>query len=325
MATGEIALSAIGAQLKSVLLSESDTNVLTDAQLAAFVRGAYRVQYLPSDQDSTLDTSQIGNTGTWRTGSSWSATRTITLTNTPASYLYLRFSNNSGQTINLANGSGSPVDWPVGFDPFPLKNGETLLLERYSSTAKLIKTEHGQEQSSSRWPPFGGGTFTFLTKNSSSDHDFAWHDLDDFTEDTTPDISADELLTFDVSAGEHRKVLLTTLIQRILYYGDVHTATDTSGAVTIDLSVGSDFRTELSGDVTYTFSNPATSGRARVFLLEVVQDSTARTITWPDSVVWPGGVEPTLSTGSGSVDEFVFRTRDGGTTWTGSTRGQDFS
>ncbi len=39
--------------------------------------------------------------------------------------------------------------------------------------------------------------------------------------------------------------------------------------------------------------------------------------TWPGSVVWPGGVTPTLSTAAASVDRFVLETHDGGTTWYG--------
>jgi len=56
--------------------------------------------------------------------------------------------------------------------------------------------------------------------------------------------------------------------------------------------------------------------------LKVVQDSTARTITWPASVDWAGGEAPTISDGDGDVDYFVFITTDGGTTYYGFTAGQ---
>jgi hypothetical protein len=56
-----------------------------------------------------------------------------------------------------------------------------------------------------------------------------------------------------------------------------------------------------------------------------VQDSTARAITWPASVDWAAATAPTISTGSGEVDVFVFFTTDGGTTFYGFTAGQVLS
>jgi len=101
--------------------------------------------------------------------------------------------------------------------------------------------------------------------------------------------------------------------------------TSSSGAATLNLRDGSVFTHTLSEDVTYTFSNPAASGYASSFTLKVTQDSSARTITWPGSVDWAGGTAPTLSTGSGDVDVFVFMTVDGGTIYYGFTAGQDMS
>ena len=43
------------------------------------------------------------------------------------------------------------------------------------------------------------------------------------------------------------------------------------------------------------------------------------------SVDWAAGTAPTLSTGSGDVDVFVFLTVDGGTIYYGFTAGQDLS
>jgi len=99
-----------------------------------------------------------------------------------------------------------------------------------------------------------------------------------------------------------------------------------SGALTIDCEAGNVFSLSLSEDVTSTtFSNPPASGTAYGFTLKVTQDSTARTITWPASVDWAAATAPTLSTGSGDVDVFVFFTHDGGTIWYGFTAGQDLS
>ena len=100
------------------------------------------------------------------------------------------------------------------------------------------------------------------------------------------------------------------------------TALGTGANVTINLQDGDNFTHTLSENVTYTFSNPAASGKVSMFSLKVIQDSTARSITWPTSVDWTSATAPTLTTTSGGVDVFVFATYDGGTTYYGFVAGQ---
>jgi len=100
--------------------------------------------------------------------------------------------------------------------------------------------------------------------------------------------------------------------------------TSTSNATSIDCRDGNVFAHTLTENTTFTFSNPPTSGSAYGFMLKLVQDSTARTVTWPASVGWIAASAPVISVGSGDVDIFVFVTHDGGTTWYGFTAGQDF-
>ena len=98
--------------------------------------------------------------------------------------------------------------------------------------------------------------------------------------------------------------------------------TSSSNAATINLRDGNVFTHTLSENVTYTFSNPAASGRASAFILKVVQDSSARTITWPGSVDWAAATAPTITATSAGVDVFAFITVDGGTNYYGFTLGQ---
>ena len=98
--------------------------------------------------------------------------------------------------------------------------------------------------------------------------------------------------------------------------------TSSSNAATINLRDGNVFTHTLSENVTYTFSNPAASGRASAFILKITQDSTARTITWPTSVDWAAATAPTLTATNAGVDVFAFLTVDGGTTYYGFTLGQ---
>jgi len=96
--------------------------------------------------------------------------------------------------------------------------------------------------------------------------------------------------------------------------------TSTSNAATINCRDGNVFTHALTENVTYTFSNPPASGRAFGFTLKVVQDATARTITWPTSVDWAGGEAPDAPA-SNEVNIYAFITHDGGTTWYGFLAG----
>lgn len=110
-------------------------------------------------------------------------------------------------------------------------------------------------------------------------------------------------------------------------YAEISTSpTNSGGTVVLNLTLGNAFQHTLTANITtLTISNPPASGRAGSFVLKITQDSTPRTISWPASVDWAGGVAPTLSTGSGDVDIMTFITWDAGTRWFGMVGGQDFS
>ena len=129
-----------------------------------------------------------------------------------------------------------------------------------------------------------------------------------------------------VTADSNGDVLLSEELKAKSYNETYATASSSSGSLTIDCETGNVFQITLTEDVTSTsFSNPPASGTAYGFTLKIIQDSTARTITWPAAVDWPAATAPTLSSGSGEVDIFAFFTTDGGTTWYGFTAGQDLS
>jgi hypothetical protein len=100
--------------------------------------------------------------------------------------------------------------------------------------------------------------------------------------------------------------------------------TSTTNATTVNLQDGTNFSHTLTENTTFTFSNPATSGKVSSFTLKIVQDASASgyTVTWPAAVDWPSATAPTLTTTASAVDYFVFITHDGGTTWYGFTAGQ---
>ena len=100
--------------------------------------------------------------------------------------------------------------------------------------------------------------------------------------------------------------------------------TSTTNSTTVNLQDGTNFSHTLTENTTFTFSNPAASGKVSAFTLKIVQDASASgyTVTWPAAVDWPSATAPTLTATASAVDYFVFITHDGGTTWYGFTAGQ---
>src|SRR3989344_1445791 len=96
-------------------------------------------------------------------------------------------------------------------------------------------------------------------------------------------------------------------------------------AYTVDISSGNVFHIFLTGNCTFTFSNPTASGTTTYFTLLLKQDGGSRTATWPSSVIWSGGSAPTLSTAGGGYDIVSFLTTDGGTNYIGFAGGLNFA
>ena len=87
------------------------------------------------------------------------------------------------------------------------------------------------------------------------------------------------------------------------------------GALAIDLSTGNYFTKTISGNSTFTFTNPPASGTVGSFVLELTHSSG--TVTWPASVKFPADTAPTLTTGKTHL--FFFVTDDGGTRYRGAS------
>lgn len=110
------------------------------------------------------------------------------------------------------------------------------------------------------------------------------------------------------------------------YSETAETVAASTAATTLDLEAGNVKPVTLSANTTFTFSNPAASGKASSLTLILIQDATgSRIVTWPASVKWAGGTAPTLTTTANRADLLTFITYDGGTNWFGFTAGQDFT
>lgn len=96
----------------------------------------------------------------------------------------------------------------------------------------------------------------------------------------------------------------------------VTAVTPSAGVATFDCSLGDYFTLAPTANVTgLAFSNLPESPNGASLLIRITQDSTARTIAWPSSFKWAGGVPPAVSTAAGAVDMLAITTFDQGTTW----------
>lgn len=97
-----------------------------------------------------------------------------------------------------------------------------------------------------------------------------------------------------------------------------------SSTATINCEAGNVFSHVLSGNVTFVFSNPPSSGTSYGFILEIIQDAAGSgyTVNWPN-VKWPKKKAPILTSTANGVDILVLYTRDGGSSWNGFIAGQD--
>ena len=109
-------------------------------------------------------------------------------------------------------------------------------------------------------------------------------------------------------------------------YSETKVALSPAATVNIDLATGNVFTLTPDQNTTFTFSNPAVSGKSCSFTLIWTQDSSDRTITWPATVRWKdGGGEPSVTSGSGKVDIYTFFTIDAGTLWYSFQAGADMA
>lgn len=119
-----------------------------------------------------------------------------------------------------------------------------------------------------------------------------------------------------LAIGANTQLSNNYIIQPVFKSYSEHKQTNSvSGSVTLDLSQTNVFELTLTGNTTFTFSNPPSS-TVYTFTLIAKQDATGgRTITWPASVKWPGAIVPPATTSTNAIDIWSGVTYDGGTTY----------
>lgn len=94
------------------------------------------------------------------------------------------------------------------------------------------------------------------------------------------------------------------------------TASGTSGTITCNCSAANVFQVTPSGNISgWSFSNIPSSGQAFTMMINIIGSGTTRTVAWPSSVKWSGGVAPVLTWTSGKSNLCILTTYNGGSTW----------
>lgn len=108
-------------------------------------------------------------------------------------------------------------------------------------------------------------------------------------------------------------------------YSETRDAPAAAATIDLDFENGNVFEPTIDQNTVFTFSNPPATGIAGSFIVIVKQDGVGgHTITWPGTVDWPLGVQPTPSSGANDVNIFSFLTTDAGARWYGFAGGINF-
>lgn len=249
---------------------------------------------------------------------------TITVSPNDAQKIYF-ISNSSGYSCTFTQGSGSNVTIANNKNDIIYTDGAgaagavVSLLNAVDLSGYLVATNNLSDLSSAATALVNlGVTSTAAELNildgvTATAAELNYNDITTLgTSEASKVLTADSngVVTFDNGISEE--------------YTEV---TSSSNSTTCNMYDGTNFSHTLSENTTFTFSNPAASGKVSFLALRITQDASASgfTITWPGAVRWPGGTTPTLTSTAGAKDQFVFYTNDAGTNWYGFTSGLNLS
>jgi hypothetical protein len=103
-------------------------------------------------------------------------------------------------------------------------------------------------------------------------------------------------------------------------------ATIDGGQLVLDLATGNVFEITVTADVaSLLLRNPPLINQAGSIVLIVTQDENGgRSFAWPESIMWSGGLAPSVSTAPNAKDIYVLVTTNRGISWFGFVGGQMF-
>ena len=112
-------------------------------------------------------------------------------------------------------------------------------------------------------------------------------------------------------------------------YVDVHASvsyTSSTNDFSLDVSTANSFKVTLTQNSDIIFANVPTSATETMIwtlTIQQVASGAAKSVVYPTTVHWPGGLKPTLSATNGAIDQFVFMKTGSSSNIYGFTVGQD--
>jgi hypothetical protein len=214
--------------------------------------------------------------------------------------------NGSGQTVTVEISGGTGVAVP---------NGSTTVV--YADGTNVVTALNFVPSLTATTADINGGSIdgaTLGTNSAITEADIDNININGNTISTT-DTDGSLTLTPD-GTGE----VVTSKFMRGTFSDKVTAIGNTSTAATVDLSLGTVFTATLTGNCTFTFSNPnGVATTASSFTLILTNDATpSRSIVWPGSVEFSDGTPPARTETAGATDIWFFFTPDGGSTYYGS-------
>lgn len=257
---------------------------------------------LVSDSTSPPSDGQVGSLRFAPTGDTlhvWTGTAWTTLVNADSPVFTNDLNMSGNHIINLAN-PVNPTDalnLQTGDSLYVNVSGDTMtgaLILSGDATAPLQATTLQQVQ------PIDPTLTAFAQIATGADQLAYSTGVDQFAQ-----------ISFNAAA----RLLLTDMRFSGIYAEKINDLGSVTVSQTIDNAAGTYVKATVTGNVTFTFTNPTVAGYVSGFMLELTNGG-AFVITWPASVKWPGGVNPVLT--AAGVDMLVFTTADAGVTWRGN-------
>jgi hypothetical protein len=292
--------------------STTNTNLGTALQEA--ITGSADVAFSSADVTLTLTNSngaQVGrNLRLNLTGTSSGALNLILGAEMQVEKLYL-INNTLADAVTVKNTTGTGIAVPAGKTMFVFNNGtnvvDAITYLTSLETASLVATT----------ADINGGSIdgaTLGTNSAITEADIDNININGNTISTT-DTDGSLTLTPD-GTGE----VVTSKFMRGTFSDKVTAIGNTSTAATVDLSLGTVFTATLTGNCTFTFSNPnGVATTASSFTLILTNDATpSRSIVWPATVLYSDGPPQQEQKHANATDIWFFFTPDGGSTYYGS-------
>jgi hypothetical protein len=258
--------------------------------------------YKASNVPVTVLTSNAYNDGSWKYKTTDPALQYEMDGNVGIHKWYTAPSGTAGNAISFTQAMTLTAAGDLGVGT---TSPSSRLEVRFTTNSYLFTTNSGDNNTGIRFSNTGRDYGIFVDGGSGASNGLRFYDF--------------------TAATERARITAAGFTQPVAYADTVVALGNTGTATTINLQSGNVFTATLTGNCTFTLSNPIATGSSS-FTLILTNDGTAgRTVAWSGgSFVFPGGAAAlSRTTTANAVDVWVFFTPNGGTTWYGNIAMKD--